>query len=185
MERPKHRRIFLATLVLLAGGALLLLGRQWTSEPEQIVVQAKSPAKQPAELQPEQTEPAAVEATEPSAPPPPAAAPSSTPATGFRGRVIDAVTRQPLPEFEVQLTPVQRQGMGRNYLEPIKRTFQSKSGRFAWNDLAAGTWAAAVSARGHQMFNVPEFTLEAAILRGEWPRVRDSILGMLTELGRA
>jgi transcription-repair coupling factor (superfamily II helicase) len=29
-----------------------------------------------------------------------------------------------------------------------------------------------------------EFTLEAAILRGEWPRVRDSILGMLTELGR-
>ena len=30
-----------------------------------------------------------------------------------------------------------------------------------------------------------EFTLEAAILRGEWPRVRDSILGMLAELGRA
>jgi hypothetical protein len=30
-----------------------------------------------------------------------------------------------------------------------------------------------------------EFTLEAAILRGEWPRVRDSILGMLAELDRA
>ena len=30
-----------------------------------------------------------------------------------------------------------------------------------------------------------EFTLEAAILRGEWPRVRDSILGMLAELERA
>jgi transcription-repair coupling factor (superfamily II helicase) len=30
-----------------------------------------------------------------------------------------------------------------------------------------------------------EFTLEAAILRGEWPRVRDSLLGLLADLGRA
>jgi transcription-repair coupling factor (superfamily II helicase) len=30
-----------------------------------------------------------------------------------------------------------------------------------------------------------EFTLEAAILRGDWPRVRDSLLGMLAELGRS
>ena len=30
-----------------------------------------------------------------------------------------------------------------------------------------------------------EFTLEATILRGDWPRVRDSLLGMLAELGRS
>jgi transcription-repair coupling factor (superfamily II helicase) len=30
-----------------------------------------------------------------------------------------------------------------------------------------------------------EFTLEATILRGDWPRVRDSLLGMLADLGRS
>jgi transcription-repair coupling factor (superfamily II helicase) len=30
-----------------------------------------------------------------------------------------------------------------------------------------------------------EFTLEAAILRGDWLRVRDSLLGMIAELGRS
>jgi transcription-repair coupling factor (superfamily II helicase) len=30
-----------------------------------------------------------------------------------------------------------------------------------------------------------EFTLEATILRGDWPRVRDSLLGMIAELGRS
>jgi hypothetical protein len=30
-----------------------------------------------------------------------------------------------------------------------------------------------------------EFTLEAMVARGEWPRVRDSILATLGELGRA
>src|SRR5262249_61189444 len=30
-----------------------------------------------------------------------------------------------------------------------------------------------------------EFTLEATILKGDWPRVRDSLLGMLAELGRS
>jgi len=160
MDRPKHRRIILIALVLLAGAALLLLGRQWTSEPRRLVVQAELPAKQLVDPQIEKAEPVAVEATEPSAPPP-AAPPPSEPATGLRGRVIDAVTRQPLQEFEVELTPIQRQGSGRSYLEPIKRTFQSRSGRFTWSDVAVGSWAAAVSARGHQVFNVPEFTVEA------------------------
>ena len=30
-----------------------------------------------------------------------------------------------------------------------------------------------------------EFTLEATILRGDWPRVRDSLLGTLADLGRS
>jgi carboxypeptidase family protein len=160
MDRPKHRRILLVALVLLTAGALLVLGRQRTSEPEHKVVQADLPEKRAAELQHPTVEPTRSEANVSNAPalPPPAAA---APATGFRGRVIDAVTRQPLPEFEVRLTPVHHEGMGTSYLESITRTFQSKSGRFAWSDLAAGTWVAGVSAQGHQMFNVPEFGVEA------------------------
>jgi hypothetical protein len=161
MDRPKHRRIILVALVLLAGAALVLLGRQWTSEPERIVLKAESVTRPAADLQPDEAEPPAIEAAAPNAAPPPEAASAPAPATGFRGRVIDAVTRQPLQEFEVQLTPIQRQGLGTNYLEPITRTFQSKSGRFAWTDLAAGLWRAAVSAPGHQMFNVPEFKIDA------------------------
>ena len=160
MDRPKHRRILLVALALLAGGALLLLGRQWTSEPERVVVQAESPTQRAGEPQPEEVVPVAAAAAETSAPPPPSASPAQ-PATGLRGRVLDAPTRQPLPEFEVQLTPIRHEGMGTSYLEPITRTFHSKSGRFAWSDLAAGTWLAAVSAPGHQMFNVPEFSIDA------------------------
>jgi hypothetical protein len=160
MDRPKLRRILVIALVLLAGGALLLLGRQWTSEPERSVAEAELPRQQPAEPQLAKVEPTRVEADASSAPAlPPSAAPAAT--TGFRGRVIDAITRQPLPEFEVRLTPTHHEGTGTSYLEPITKTFQSKSGRFAWSDLAAGTWVAGVSARGHQMFNVPEFRIEA------------------------
>jgi hypothetical protein len=57
--------------------------------------------------------------------------------------------------------------MGTSYLEPITKTFQSKSGRFVWSDLDAGTWVAGVCAPGHQMFNVPEFTIEAGKATGE------------------
>ena len=160
MERPKHRRITLVVLALLAGAALLLFGRHWTSEPEQMMVQAEVPTKQRVEPQPTKVEPAVVEAAVPSALAP-ASTPAVEPAIGFRGRVIDAVSRQPLHEFDVQLTPVQRQAFGTNYLEPIKRTFQSKSGRFVWSDIAAGTWQATVSAAGHQTFNVPEFKIDA------------------------
>jgi hypothetical protein len=161
MDRPKHRRILLVALVLLAGGALLLLGPQWTWEPERSRVQAELPQeKQSAEPQPSKIEPTNVEAVASSAPAQPPL-PAREAATGFRGRVIDAVTRQPLPEFEIELTPIRHEGMGTSYMQSITRTFQSKSGRFAWSDLAAGTWGAGVSAPGHQVFNVPEFRIEA------------------------
>jgi hypothetical protein len=159
MDRPKRRSI-LAALVLLVSGALLLLGRQWTPQPEHRIVQAELPRKQSTEPQPAKVEPTRVEANAPSSPALPPTPPTE-PVTGFRGRVIDAVTRRPLPEFEVQLTPIKREGSGTSYLEPIKRTFQSKSGRFTWSDVAAGTWVADVSASGHQMFNLPEFQIEA------------------------
>ena len=162
MDRPQHRRIFLlVALALLVGGALLLLEPQWTSEPQRTLVEAESQRRPSVEQQPDEVEPAAIEATAPSAPSTPLAA-RSEPAVGFRGRVIDAVTRQPLREFEVQLRPVQHQGPGTNWLEPITRSFQSNSGRFAWSDIAAGNYAAAISAAGHQTFNVPEFRIDVS-----------------------
>ena len=44
--------------------------------------------------------------------------------------------------------------------------------------------AAVQASRGRLRFK-REFTLEAAVARGEWPQVRDSILETLAELGRA
>jgi transcription-repair coupling factor (superfamily II helicase) len=44
--------------------------------------------------------------------------------------------------------------------------------------------AAVQASRGRLRFK-REFTLEAAVARGEWPQLRDSILGTLAELGRA
>jgi len=43
MDRPQHRRTLLVALVLLAGAALLFLGRQWQSEPERLVAEAELP----------------------------------------------------------------------------------------------------------------------------------------------
>jgi len=159
MDRPQHRRTLLVALVLLAGAALLFLGRQWKSEPERLVAEAELPQQQAPEPQASNIAPARG-AADTNAPAPPATT-AAAPATGFRGRVIDAVTRLPLPEFEVRLIPIRHEGMGTSYLEPITKTFQSKSGRFVWSDLDAGTWVAGVCAPGHQMFNVPEFTIEA------------------------
>jgi hypothetical protein len=165
MDRPQHRRTLLVALVLLAGAALLFLGRQWKSEPERLVAKAGLPQQQAPEPQASNIAPARG-AADTNAPAPPATT-AAAPATGFRGRVIDAVTRLPLPEFEVRLIPIRHEGMGTSYLEPITKTFQSKSGRFVWSDLDAGTWVAGVCAPGHQMFNVPEFTIEAGKATGE------------------
>ena len=159
MDRPKHRRTLFVGLVLLAGGALLLLGWQWTSKPDLIIVQARLPARPAVEPQPAKVEPPTVEAAATGAPVAPPAPPSE-PATGLRGQVIDAVTRQPVQEFEVQLMRIERHGMGTNVDQSITRTFQSRNGRFAWSDVAAGLWLAAVSARGYQTFNVPEFKVD-------------------------
>jgi hypothetical protein len=137
----------------------VLLGWQWMSQPDRIVVQAELTPKQVVAPAPARAEPATVQTAALSAPSTPSPAPSAESTTGFRGRVIDAVTRQPVQEFEVQLVPVQHVGSGTNHGEPISRTFKSKSGRFAWSDVAAGDWRAAVSAQGHQTFNVPEFKI--------------------------
>jgi len=94
MDRPKHRRLVLLGLVLFAGAALLLLGRQWTSAPNPPPAPANLSIKQRVQPQPEKLEPATVEAAALTAPaprsasllqPPPVfAAGSSTPLRGSR-----------------------------------------------------------------------------------------------------
>ena len=154
MERPKHRRLILLGLVLLACGALLLLGRQWTSVPAPVPVGDTISTTHLVAPQPDKVEPPTVEAAAPSVAAPPPSSSSPTPA-GFRGRIVDAVTRQPVKEFEVQLIRI-RQG---DEDQPITRSFKSAIGRFTWTDVAAGIWRASVSAPGYQMFKVGEFQI--------------------------
>ena len=161
MDRPKHRRFFLLGLVLLTCGALLLLGRQWTSVPDTLPVTAKISTKRPVEPQRDRAEPRTIEAPPPSSPTP----------TGFRGHIIDAVTRQPVKEFEVQLIRVRRDAYTED--QPITRNFKSATGRFTWTDVAAGTWRAAVSAPGYQMFNVGDFQIS------EGEGTRESVMPLL------
>ena len=153
MDRPKRRRLILLGLVLLACGALLLLGREWMSVPDSAPVSATTSTTQLAEPQPDNVEPPTIEAAAPNM----AAPPSSPDATGFRGQIIDAVTRQPVREFEVQLIRVRREAHTED--QPVIRNFKSETGRFTWTDVAAGTWRAAVSAPGYQMFNVGDFQI--------------------------
>ena len=167
MDRPKHRRLIFLGLVLLACGALLLLGRQWTSVPDPVPVSASISTRQLVEPQPDKVEPPTIEAAAPNV----AAPPSSPTPTGFRGRVIDAVTSQPVKEFEVQLIRIRRDAHTED--EPITRSFKSATGRFTWTDVAAGTWRAAVAAPGYRMFNVGEFEIS------EGERTPDTVMPLL------
>lgn len=156
MDRPKHRRLSLLGFTLLAGAVVLLLGRQWSSAPDPLPGSANPPARQLLQPQHESVASASVAAAAPSAAALSSARPSAT-ATGFRGRIIDAVTREPVKEFAVELTRFQRQV----YTEdaPLVRNFKSATGRFLWTDVAEGTWRAAVTAPGYQQFNVDDLQI--------------------------
>lgn len=153
MDRAKHRRHILLGLVFLACAAVLLLGLQWTSKPDPLSVSATISTRPLVEPRPAKVAPPTIETTAPNV----AAPPSSPTPTGFRGQIIDAVTRQPVKEFEVQLIRVRWDAHTED--QPIIRNFKSATGRFAWPDVPAGTWRAALSAPGYQMFNVREFQI--------------------------
>src|SRR5262249_45216094 len=117
MERPKHRRLILVGLALAA--ALFLLGRHWASEPNRIPEAADAPgtsAVQPhSEKAGSAAHAAAAQTTAQQS-----AAPTSAAATGFRGKIVDAVTRQPVTAFEVQLIRIQREDYTEN--SPLTRS---------------------------------------------------------------
>ena len=156
MDRSKHRRLVLLGFVLLAGGALVLLGRNWTSTPDRVPVLRGNSTEQRVEPQPDEREEPTIETTALSfaAPESP---PSSANPSGFRGRIIDAVTRQPVQEFAVQLIRLRREAYTED--SPLIRNFKSATGRFSLPDVAAGTWRAAISAPGYQMFNVADLPI--------------------------
>jgi hypothetical protein len=110
--------------------------------------------------------PSVIEATSPAESQPPAAA-ATVPANErsskptfvtFRGQVIDAVSRQPLREFEVQLerTPASKAGGE----APEARTFHSRNGRFEWPYLTEGEWTITANAAGYQRFILANVRLE-------------------------
>ena len=151
----KHR-IAIFGLVLLAIGAVLLFGRQWTSTSEATLIKME-PAAQPA------VAPTADRADPPSiagsATPGPTASTTAAAPSGFRGRVVDAVTRQPVKEFEIELLEMQRPDMpGKSQ---AKQTFRSADGRFAWQQAPVGKWGVRVAAPHYQQFRIASVSIAA------------------------
>lgn len=164
MDRQKHRLSVLIAVVLLAGGMAFALGRQWVSTPDS--AREPGPESSQASAGPPlpHVGPMPVEAgssgagTAASAPTSAAAGPAA-----FRGRVVDAVSQQPVQEFEVHLIRV-RPDTG-TLAVPIGKAFRSASGRFTWNALAEGRWRAAINAPGYQQFNLDELNLSRSGMR--------------------
>jgi hypothetical protein len=175
MDRPKQRVLVVLAFLLLTGGAALLLSTQQTSTPNPIPVSDTSSTRQLVEPQPHKVLSPATEAIAPKI-----AEPASID-SGFRGQVIDAVTRKPVKGFEVTLIRIHR-----DVLEPpIKRGFKSASGRFTWRDIAPGNWRVTVSAPGYQMFSAGELQLSEGKITSEivMPLLRGfAIRGRVSEL---
>jgi Carboxypeptidase regulatory-like domain len=153
MDRPKHRRFILLGIALVAGTGLLLLGRQWISTTESTPVPPQATAQQV--VAPTADPPPIAEA---STPEPVADATAAAP-SGFRGRVVDAVTRQPVKEFEIELLEMQRPDMpGKSQ---AKQTFRSADGRFAWQQAPVGTWGVRVAAPHYQQFRIESISIAA------------------------
>jgi hypothetical protein len=158
MDRPKHRWFIVSALILGAG--LLLLAHPWISTPEPAHAPAAVATTYPAEPLSHHSEPP-VEAPALAATAMPPATTSQTVENGtFRGRVIDAVTRQPVSKFEVQLYQGPR-GIARLGKQPITQQFESKTGRFTWKQAPTGQWSVTVAAKGYQAFEIAQLRIDA------------------------
>jgi hypothetical protein len=137
---------------IILGGALvvgLVLLGHWMMRPVEVAdVPRPAEATSPAESQ----APATAETV-------PANERSGKPAFAtFRGRVIDAVTDQPIREFEVQLQGARSGQAGDE--TPDTRSVRSGDGRFEWPNLPAGEWTVSASADGYQRFKLADVRLE-------------------------
>lgn len=83
-------------------------------------------------------------------------APASASST-FRGRVIDAMTRQPVREFELAFAEWNRSARGPE--PPGPRKFSTTDGRFEWPSLPPGLWTMTAAAAGYQRFALTDLRL--------------------------
>jgi Carboxypeptidase regulatory-like domain len=142
-----NRRSVVVALVLLAG--LAFVGRWLVSRdaPPEAPPGSQVASINPPAAEPPQTPPS-VEAEAATAS---AMAPPSSSLATFRGRVTDAVTHQPVREFEVAFHRTQWSSSSD---PPGARVYQSEDGRFEWRGVAPGAWLLTVSARGYQRFEL-------------------------------
>lgn len=84
------------------------------------------------------------------------AAPAGASST-FRGRVIDALTRQPVREFELAFAEWGRSARGPE--PPGPRKFTTTDGRFEWASLPPGLWTMTAAAAGYQRFALTDLRL--------------------------
>jgi hypothetical protein len=85
----------------------------------------------------------------------PSVSSSETEGSLLRGRVIDAVTRQAVQKFEIQL-----QRLNATTEEPpVTRVFQTADGTFAWRDAPVGNWYVTVTAPDYQRFVMEDLSI--------------------------
>jgi hypothetical protein len=144
----RNRRWLILGLAFIASALLLAY---WLTRPDIIVEAPPSVAATDAPVNTPATpqEPATSDTSTSAATPP--AEKTPTFAT-FRGRVIDAVSRKPVREFEVQFHGAQQTKVGEE--APGSRTFKTTDGRFEWDYLPAGVWTVTASAGGYQRFEL-------------------------------
>jgi hypothetical protein len=150
--------VILAIVVACGTGVLMLLSHPRSSTSVETAAPSRVAPVQSTEPAPDQEQAPSEEVAEPVATAT-ASSPAATSGT-FRGRLIDAVTRQPVKDFEVQMDRVQREPPWREE-QPLTRTFQSESGRFSYDDVPADTWSVTIAAQGYQRFNLDEVTIVA------------------------
>ncbi|MET0535011.1 MAG: carboxypeptidase-like regulatory domain-containing protein [Steroidobacter sp.] len=83
----------------------------------------------------------------------------------LRGRVIDAGTRQPVREFELEFFG-SRDARAVNEI-PGARKFNTKDGRFEWPDLPTRHWMLKASARGYQRFELDDLWIQEGVATAE------------------
>jgi hypothetical protein len=84
----------------------------------------------------------------------------------FRARAIDALTREPVEQFEVQLRRAEENPQ--QPAAPITRRFQSDDGRVAWNDVPVGDWTVSITARGYQRFELGKLSIVSGAKTAEF-----------------
>jgi hypothetical protein len=145
MQRPRRHWFIFLGLVLAVAMLLLVRGVMHRAEDDAAAER--------------------VTQTRPESPPPAATAPESrptvpSPATEgslLRGRVVDAVTREAVQKFAIQLQRLNTT----NEEPPITRDFQSAAGTFEWRDAPVGNWYVTVIAPDYQRFVIEDLEIAA------------------------